>query len=416
MPATTACAIEIRPVLPSIPVDDVSVEKGVDRRAMATLSAGHLFTDVNQGAVAALVPFLVAERGLSLAAAGALVLAATLSSSIVQPLFGYFSDRRPLSSLMPLGVMLGGFGIALVGVAPNYPLILLCTVLSGLGVAAYHPESARFANYVSGSRRARGMSFFSVGGNAGFALGPVITTPLVLYFGLSGSLFLALPAFLMGLVLFYELPRLLTFRPEAAEVTGHGYIAEPEHWGSFLRMVGVVIVRSFVYFGLVTFVSSYYIQVLQTSPALANAALSGMLFAGAAGTLTMGPLADRIGRRTVLVGSMILLGPLIYAFTLSGPLPGMVLLALIGAATIGTFGVTVVMGQEYLPGRIGVAAGVTMGLSIGLGGVGAPILGAIADSYGLPAMMLALAALPLFGLVLALSLPRRLKEHPRSSS
>jgi FSR family fosmidomycin resistance protein-like MFS transporter len=172
-------------------------------------------------------------------------------------------------------------------------------------------------------------------------------------------------------------------------------------------MVGVVIVRSFVYFGLITFVSSYYIQVLGSSPVLANAALSVMLFAGAAGTLTMGPLADRIGRRTVLLGSMLLLGPLIYAFTLSGPLPGMVFLALVGAATIGTFGVTVVMGQEYLPGRIGVAAGVTMGLSIGLGGVGAPILGAFADSYGLPAMMLVLAALPLVGLALALSLPRR---------
>jgi FSR family fosmidomycin resistance protein-like MFS transporter len=392
------------------------MEKGVDKRAMVTLSAGHLFTDVNQGAVAALVPFLVVERGLSLAAAGALVLAATLSSSIVQPLFGYFSDRTPLPSLMPLGVMLGGLGIALVGVAPNYPLILLCTVLSGLGVAAYHPESARFANYVSGSRRARGMSLFSVGGNAGFALGPVITTPLVLYFGLPGSLFLALPAFLMGLVLFHELPRLLTFRPEAAEVTGQRYTAEPENWGPFARMVGVVIVRSFVYFGLITFVSSYYIQVLETSPVLANAALSVMLFVGAAGTLTMGPLADRIGRRAVLVGSMILLGPLIYAFTLSGPLPGMILLALIGAATIGTFGVTVVMGQEYLPGRIGVAAGVTMGLSIGLGGVGAPILGAVADGYGLPVMMLAIAALPLIGIGLALSLPRRLKKPSRSSS
>ena len=129
MPATTECALEVR----SVSIDGiVSVEKGVDKRAMAILSAGHLFTDVNQGAVAALVPFLVAERELSLAAAGFLVLAATLSSSIVQPLFGYFSDRTPLTALMPLGVMFGGLGIALVGVAPNYPLILLCSILSGL--------------------------------------------------------------------------------------------------------------------------------------------------------------------------------------------------------------------------------------------------------------------------------------------
>jgi len=378
---------------------------------MAALSAGHLFTDVSQGAVAALVPFLVAERGLSLAAAGSLVLAATVSSSIVQPLFGYFSDRKPLPALMPLGVMFGGLGISLVGVAPNYPLILLCTVLSGLGVAAFHPESARFANYVSGSRRARGMSFFSVGGNAGFALGPMISTPLVLYFGLSGTLFLALPALLMGLVLFYELPRLVSFRPEAAATDEKGAKAE-EDWWPFTRMVMVVGIRSFVYFGLVTFVAEYYIRELETSPALANTALSVMLFAGAVGTLVMGPLADRTGRRAVLAGAMFLLSPLIYSFTLSGPLPGMVFLAFVGAATIGTFGVTVVMGQEYLPGRIGVAAGVTLGLSIGLGGVGAPVFGAIADNYGLPTMMLTLAALPLVGLALTLSLPRRATETP----
>src|SRR5215211_4032296 len=390
------------------------MRKGVDKRAMAALSVGHLFTDVNQGAVAALIPFLVAERGLSLAAAGTLVLAATLSSSIVQPLFGFFSDRTPLPALMPLGVMVGGAGIALVGVAPNYLLILICTVLSGLGVAAFHPESARFASYVSGARRARGMSFFSVGGNAGFALGPVISTPLVLVFGLPGTLFLALPALLMGLVLFYELPRLVSFRPEAAATDEKGAKAE-EDWWPFTRMVMVVGIRSFVYFGLVTFVAEYYIRELETSPALANTALSVIALACEVKTLVMGPLADRTGRRAVLAGAMFLLSPLIYSFTLSGPLPGMVFLAFVGAATIGTFGVTVVMGQEYLPGRIGVAAGVTLGLSIGLGGVGAPVFGAIADNYGLPAMMLTLATLPIVGLALALSLPRR-REPSRSGA
>jgi FSR family fosmidomycin resistance protein-like MFS transporter len=178
-------------------------------------------------------------------------------------------------------------------------------------------------------------------------------------------------------------------------------------------MVLVVTIRSFVYFALVTFVAQYYIEVLGSSPAFANAALSVMLFAGAFGTLTLGPLADRIGRRPVLAGSMLLLSPLLYAFTLSGSLPGIVFLALVGAATIGTFGVTVVMGQEYLPGRIGVAAGVTLGLSIGIGGLGAPIFGAVADSFGLPTMMLALATLPLVGLALALSLPRKPKEPTR---
>jgi MFS transporter, FSR family, fosmidomycin resistance protein len=147
--------------------------------------------------------------------------------------------------------------------------------------------------------------------------------------------------------------------------------------------------------------------VLDVSPALGNTALTLMLFGGAAGTLTMGPLADRFGRRTVLAVSMLVLPPLIFCFTLAGPLFGMAMLVLVGAATVGTFGITVVMGQEYLPGRIGLAAGITMGLSIGLGGVGAPLLGLVADNAGLSLTMFVIAVLPFAGLILALTLPRR---------
>jgi FSR family fosmidomycin resistance protein-like MFS transporter len=379
---------------------------------MSVLSAGHLFTDLNQGAVAALLPFLVTERGLSLAAAGTLVLAATVSSSVVQPLFGTFSDNRPLPALMTLGVLFAGIGMALVGVVPSYPLILLCIVLSGIGVAAFHPEAARFANYVSGARRARGMSFFSVGGNAGFALGPALTTPLVLAFGLPGTLFLALPAAVMAAVIFSEMPRMLSFHPEEDESGGVEPVEAPEHWGPFARMVGIVTVRSFVYFGLVAFVASYYGRVLGTSPAFGNAALTVMLTSGAVGTLLMGPLADRFGRRAVVASSMVLLPPLIYGFTLAGPYLGMTLLALVGAVTVGTFGVTVVMGQEYLPGRIGLAAGITMGFSIGLGGLGAPLLGLLADHAGLSVTMLVIGALPVLGLILALTLPRKVQAPP----
>lgn len=377
---------------------------------MAGLSAGHLFTDLNQGAVAALIPFLVAERGISLTAAGALILAATVSSSVVQPLFGVFSDKRPLPALMPLGLLLGGIGIALVGIAPNYATIFACIVVSGVGVAAFHPEGARFANYVSdGGGRARGMSFFSVGGNAGFALGPALTTPLILAFGLPGTLFLAVPAVLMAAVLFSEVPRLSTFRPsdDASRVKASRAPASAGRWFAFVRMVTVVVIRSFVYFGLVAFLASYYVQDLGTSAALGNTALTVMLASGAAGTLLLGGVADRFGRRAVLAGTMLASGPLIYAFTLSGPVFGMVILALVGACLIGTFGVTVVMGQEYLPDRIGLSAGISLGFSIGVGGVGATSLGAFADVYGLPNMMLLLAVLPAFGFLLTLTLPKK---------
>ena len=392
-----------------------TVAKGVDKRSMTVLSAGHLFIDVNQGAVAALIPFLIAERGISLAAAGSLVLAATVSSSLVQPLFGIFSDRRPLPVFMPLGLLLGGAGIALAGVAPSFLLIFLCVVASGIGVAAFHPEGARFANYVSGSGRARGMSFFSVGGNAGFALGPVFTTPLVLLFGLPGTLFLALPAAVMAGVLFAATPRLLRFGPEPAPEGEDRPEQARDAWGPFTVMVGVVTARSFVYFGLVTFVAEYYNRVFGESAAFGNAALSVMLFSGAVGTLLLGGLADRVGRRAVLLWSMVIIGPLTLGFTFAGPIAGVVLLGLIGAATIGTFGVTVVMGQEYLPGRIGLAAGVTMGLSIGLGGISAPLLGFLADARSLETTMFLISGFPVLGVLLCLFLPRKAPPEARDA-
>ena len=373
---------------------------------MATLSAGHLFTDIAQGSIPALLPFLIARNHLSYAAASALVLAATISSSVIQPLFGHFSDRHSLPWLMPLGPGLGGLGVALAGIAPSYGLTFAAVVLSGVGVAAFHPEGSRFANYVSGARRASGMSLFSVGGNVGFALGPVVVTPLVLAFGLHGTLLVLIPTWIMAGVLTHELPRLRTFRTDV--VGGHvRTVRQHDAWGPFAMLATVIALRSFVYFGMVTFIPLYYVGVLHASKATGNAVLAAMLLGGAAGTLVGGPLADRFGRRAVLSGSMLSLPPLVVAFLLSGPVLGVVIAALAGAATIATFAVTIVMGQEYLPGRIGMASGVTIGLSIGLGGVGAPLLGLLADAHGLRAVFEAVAVFPILALGLALALPRR---------
>lgn len=378
---------------------------GVDRRAMAALSAGHLFTDVAQGAVPALLPFLITRDHLSYAAASALVLAATISSSVIQPLFGHLSDRLSLPWLMPLGPALGGLGIALVGVSPSYGLTFAAVLLSGVGVAAFHPEGSRFANYVSGARRASGMSLFSVGGNVGFALGPVLLTPALLAFGLHGTLFVLAPTWLMAGVLAYELPRLRSFR---SDVVGGRVTRSDEHeaWRPFTILALVIAVRSFIYFGLITFIPLYYIHVLHAGKAVGGAALSAMLIGGAAGTLVGGPLADRFGRRAVLVGSMAAIPALVIGLIFSGQVLGVLFATLVGAATIATFAVTIVLGQEYLPGRLGVSAGVTIGLSIGLGGVGAPLLGLLADAHGLRAVFEAVAALPLLGLALTLLLPR----------
>ena len=378
----------------------------VDRRAMGALSAGHMLTDISQGAIPALLPFLIAQDTLSYAAASALVLAATISSSVIQPVFGHMSDRISLPWLMPLGPALGGLGVALAAWAPSYGLTFAAIVLSGVGVAAFHPEGSRFANYVSGDRRASGMSLFSVGGNVGFALGPIVMTPLVLAFGLHGAAFVLVPTLGMTAVLLYELPRLATFR---SDVVG-GRVQKGDHdeaWGPFTLLAGVIALRSFVYFGLVTFIPLYYVSTLHVSKAFGNTALSAMLLGGAVGTLVGGPLADRFGRRAVLTGSMILLPPLIVGILATGPALGVVFAAVTGAVTIATFAVTIVMGQEYLPGRLGVASGVTIGLSIGLGGAGAPLLGLIADAHGLQAVFEVMAVLPLLALVLIIRLPSR---------
>ena len=378
---------------------------GVDRRAMATLSAGHLFTDVSQGSIPALLPFLISRDHLNYASASTLILAATISSSVIQPLFGHVSDRRSLPWLMPLGPALGGLGVGLIGIAHTYTLTFAAVVLSGIGVASFHPEGSRFANYVSGARRASGMSLFSVGGNVGFALGPVLITPLVLAFGLHGTLLLIIPTWLMAGVLILELPRLNRFRSDLVRgrVTRTG---QGDQWGPFAMLGTVIALRSFVYFGFVTFIPLYYIHDLHTSKAMGNTALSAMLLGGALGTLLGGRLADRFGRRAVVTGSMLSLPPLTVCFLLSGPVVGIVVAAVIGAATIATFAVTIVMGQEYLPSRIGVASGVTIGLSIGLGGVGAPLLGLLADAHGLRSVFEAVTVFPVLALALTLALPR----------
>src|SRR5919205_4032961 len=164
---------------------------GIDKRAMTLLSAGHLGTDFANGTLPALLPFLVDRFGLSYTLAATLILASAVSSSVIQPLFGLWSDRRGAIWLLPLGVGVAGIGMALAADAPSYWLVLLLVVVSGLGVAAYHPEGSKFAAYASGARRASGMSAFSIGGNLGVALGAVVATPPVLAFGLRGGLVLA---------------------------------------------------------------------------------------------------------------------------------------------------------------------------------------------------------------------------------
>ena len=373
----------------------------LDKRAMAALSAGHGATDFANGALPALLPFLVDRFDLSYTLAAVVILASAASSSLIQPLFGAWSDRRGAIWLLPEGVALAGIGIALAAAAPAYWLVLLLVVVSGLGVAAYHPEGSKFAAYASGRKRASGMSLFSIGGNLGFALGPTATTPLVLALGLTGGLLLALPVLAVAGVLFLVVPFLAGFVPEDGAAAGANGEDRP---GALALLLGVIAFRSVAWFGLITFVPLWEVS-LGHSKAHGSHLLSLMLLAGGLGTLAAGPLADRLGRRPVLIASLLATGPLILVYVLVGGVPGAVALALVGVCVIGTFGVTMVMSQEYLPHRIGMASGLSIGLSIGLGGIAAVGLGALADSVDLRSAMYAAAAAPVAGLALAALLP-----------
>jgi FSR family fosmidomycin resistance protein-like MFS transporter len=379
------------------------MRESIDKRAMTALAAGHLGTDFANGALPALLPFLVERFDLSYTLAATLILASALSSSVVQPLFGLWSDRRGAMWLLPGGVALGGVGIALAAAAPAYWLVLVLVLVSGLGVAAYHPEGSKFAAYASGRRRASGMSAFSIGGNLGFAFGPIVATPLVVWFGLRGGLLLAVPCLVIAAVLVALTPYLRTFVPD--ERARRRDVGGEEDVHALLLLLGVIAFRSLAWFGLVTFVPLWEVS-LGHSKSHGNHLLSLMLLAGGLGTIAAGPIADRVGRRPVLLASLAATAPLILVFVVVGGVPGAVALAGVGVCVIGTFGVTMVMSQEYLPRHIGMASGLSTGLSIGLGGVAAVALGAVADAIDLRAALYVSAAAPVVGLALAALLPR----------
>jgi FSR family fosmidomycin resistance protein-like MFS transporter len=378
------------------------VRPGIDKRAMTLLSAGHLGTDFANGTLPALLPFLVDRFDLSYTLAATLILASAVSSSVIQPLFGLWSDRRGALWLLPAGVGIAGVGIALAADAPSYWLVLLLVVVSGVGVAAYHPEGSKFAAYASGRRRASGMSAFSIGGNVGFALGPIVATPLVVAFRLRGGLLLAVPCLAIAAALLAAAPFLRSFVPDAAQRARQA--AGEDRRGAMALLLGVIAFRSLAWFGLVTFVPLWEVS-LGHSKAHGNHLLALMLLTGGLGTIVAGPLADRLGRRPVLLASLVLTGPLILVFVAVGGIPGAIALALVGACVIGTFGVTMVMSQEYLPRHIGMASGLSIGLSIGLGGVAAVALGALADAVDLRAALYVCAAAPVAALALAVGLP-----------
>lgn len=388
----------------------------MSQRTVVLLSLGHLVTDINQGALPALLPFLIAEHHLSYTAAGFLIFACNIASTVVQPIFGHLADRRPNAWLLPAGIVLAGAGLAAVGFAPSYAWACAAVMVSGIGVAAFHPQGARFVNRVAGERKATAMSVFGVGGTLGFAIGPGLVTVALLHWGLAGTAVLAIPTSLLAVLI----ARHLVSVPVGADTSPSTHAGKSaadgrDAWGPFARLTAAVVARAILSYGFNTFIPLYWIHVLGQSKAAGAAALTVFALAGVAGNLIGGQLADRFGHtRVAVVGScsLVPLAPALVAVT-SVPV-AVVVLALIGFTLSTTYSPLVILGQAYLPNHIGLSAGVTLGIAISIGGVATPVLGRVADHYGLWATLAVLGVVPLIASMLALTLPHphRLRLQP----
>jgi FSR family fosmidomycin resistance protein-like MFS transporter len=323
---------------------------------------------------------------------------------VLQPLFGYLADRRPMPWMVWEGLLLAGVGVSLSTVAPSYPAALVLITVAGVGIAAFHPEATRATARVTAGRRATGMSVFALGGNVGFALAPLVVVPVASRFGLGAVSLLVVPALIMAGALVGVL------RPTEAHsvpLTGRATGERTDAWGPFGRLSVAVVCRSVVFFGLNTFLPLYWAVELHQTKVAGGAALSLLLGAGMVGTLLGGRAADRFGAQRVVAVSFVLLGPLLWVLLrVSNPVVALILLVPVGLALYAPFSVMVTLGQLYLPNHIGTASGVTLGLAVAVGGVAAPWIGRLADRSGVAAALGVLVWVAVVAAGCAFTLPR----------
>ena len=376
---------------------------------LAAISVSHLLNDLIQSLLPAIYPILKSSFQLDFGQIGLLTLTFQLTASLLQPLVGMYTDRKPQPFSLVVGMGFTLMGLLTLSRAGSYPLLLLGAALVGMGSSVFHPESSRVARMASGGRHGLAQSIFQVGGNAGSALGPLLAAFIVVPFGQSSIAWFSVVALLAMIILFrvgrWYGDRLvdLKARPRAPE-------AKPAHTRrhialSITILMLLVFSKNFYMASLTSYFTFYLMAKFQLSEQDALVYLFVFLGAVAAGTVLGGPIGDRIGRRYVILISILGVLP----FTLLLPYVGLfwtaVLSMIIGAVLASAFTAILVYATELVPGRVGMIAGLFFGFSFGMGGLGAAFLGHLADLTSIETVYKIVSFLPAVGL-LAYFLPK----------
>ena len=345
---------------------------------------GHFCVDWAQGAIPALLPYFVQNYGLSYQEAASLVFANVLLSSVLQPVFGYYSDKVSMPWLIPLGPLFCGLSITLIGFSSSYWTIFLASMVCGLGSALFHPEAALLVGRIAGERKGQALSTFSVGGNGGFAVGPLAAGFCAYTLGLPSLIVFGVVNICTVLLIARHLPQTIETVAHAAGTKGKENAGKKNDWSSFGRLSIVILARSLGFTLSNTFIPLFWVSVLAASPGQGTKALSALFLMGAVVTYTGGLMADRLGFIPVLRVSFLVMIPAMALFVNSTDVwLASVLLVPVAVSIFLPYSPIVVLGQAYLGKNAGFASGVTLGLSTTIGGILAPIVGWAADQWGL---------------------------------
>jgi FSR family fosmidomycin resistance protein-like MFS transporter len=387
-------------------------------RVLAAVSFCHLLHDMLQSAIPAAYPIFKSAYHLDFGQIGVITFTQQVTASLLQPIVGMYTDRRPLPYSLATGMCFTLAGLVLMAFAPSYPLVLLAVGCLGMGSAVFHPESSRVARMASGGRHGFAQSFFQVGGNAGAASGPLIAAFLILPFGQRSIALLSLGAAAAILVLLRVGRWYAGRRSQSGSAARHGSgLSRRRVAFAVAILVALVFSKYFYLASLTSYYTFFLIQKFHVSVRTAQLYLFLFLGAVALGTLVGGPIGDRIGRRYVIWGSILGVLPFTLVMPYANELWTAVLTVIIGLVLSSAFSAIVVYAQELMPGRVGAVAGLFFGIAFGVGGIGAALLGEVADSHGIEFVYRVCSFLPAIGL-LTVFLPRiegrAAAEQPRA--